>query len=89
MASLGEQVRSRRASSSFRASETNVFISSTPLTTQVQGQMGLAYITPFGALKADFLSMGLVQTSFEGFSPLPFMQLNTQVCMLSYVRGIG
>ena len=51
--------------------------------------MGLAYMTPFGALKADFLSMGLVQTSFEGFSPLPFMQLNTQVCMLSYVRGIG
>ena len=47
-----------------------------------QGTVGTTLITNHGALKAELISHGMLQASFEGFSPLPFVQLNTQLAFL-------
>lgn len=45
-------------------------------------QSGLTYATRFGALKAEVISQGVVQTTLEGFMPLPFMQVTTQLAFM-------
>lgn len=52
---------------------------------QAAGQLGLQYASPLGMLKAELVSQGLVNVSLEGFQPLPFAQLNTQ---LAFVGGM-
>jgi hypothetical protein len=47
-----------------------------------QAQMGTQVVTSRGVLKADLVSHGMLQTSFEGFAPLPFMQFNTQLAFM-------
>lgn len=46
------------------------------------GSAGLTYATRFGALKAEVISQGVLQTTLEGFMPLPFMQLTTQLAFM-------
>jgi len=45
-------------------------------------QSGLTYGTRFGALKAEVVSQGVLQTTLEGFMPLPFLQLTTQLAFM-------
>lgn len=47
-----------------------------------QASVGTQMLTSRGAVKAELVSHGMLQTSFEGFSPLPFMQLNTQLAFM-------
>lgn len=37
----------------------------------------------FGVFKADLMPQGMLQTTMEGFSPLPFLGLNTQLAFVS------
>lgn len=43
---------------------------------------GLTYATRLGALKAEVVSQGVLQTTLEGFMPLPFMQVTTQLLFM-------
>ena len=52
---------------------------------QSAGQLGLQYASPLGMLKAELISAGMVNVSLDGFQPLPFAQLNTQ---LAFVGGM-
>jgi len=45
-------------------------------------QAGLTYQTRFGALKAEMISQGVLQTTLEGFTPLPCMQVTTQLAFM-------
>ena len=47
-----------------------------------QAQVGTQLQTSRGTLKAELVSQGMLQTSFEGFSPLPFVNLNTQLAFV-------
>ena len=47
-----------------------------------QAQVGTQLQTSRGTLKAELVSQGMLQTSFEGFSPLPFLNLNTQLAFV-------
>jgi len=52
---------------------------------QAGGQVGLQYSSALGLLKAELASAGMWNISLEGFQPLPFAQLNTQ---LAFVGGM-
>lgn len=56
---------------------------------QSQLQVGTQYMTRAGVLKAEFMSAGMLQTAFEGFSPLPFLQLNTQLAFCGQGLAMG
>uniref|UniRef100_A0A7S0LP02 Uncharacterized protein n=1 Tax=Coccolithus braarudii TaxID=221442 RepID=A0A7S0LP02_9EUKA len=56
---------------------------------QSQCQAGLAYQTRAGVLKAEMVSPGVLQTSLEGFSPLPFMQITTQAAFVQHGLAMG
>ena len=45
-------------------------------------QVGTQLLTSYGALKAELVSNGMLQTSLEGFSPLSILQLNTQLAFM-------
>lgn len=47
-----------------------------------QAQVGTQLVTSYGAIKADLISAGMLQASFEGFSPLPFLQTNLQLAFV-------
>ena len=44
-----------------------------------QATVGTTLLTSYGQLKAELVSHGMLQTSFEGFQPLPMVNLNTQL----------
>ena len=57
---------------------------------QPQGQIGTAYASRFGVLKAEMVSAGVLQTSLEGFQPLPLpLQLNTQLAFMPQGLAMG
>ena len=56
---------------------------------QPQAQVGMQYQTSQGVLKAELLSAGLLQASFEGFQPLPIMQVNTQLAFVQHGLAMG
>ena len=49
---------------------------------QTHVQVGSQLLTSRGAVKAELMSNGMLQTSLEGFSPLPFTQFNTQLAFV-------
>ena len=54
-----------------------------------QGQAGLSYNTRFGVLKAEMISMGVVQTSLEGLQLLPFTNISTQLAFMNRQLCMG
>jgi len=57
---------------------------------QPQGQLGVSYQTRLGVLKAEMLSLGVLQTTLEGFQPLPFTQFTAQVAFCpGGAMGVG
>jgi len=50
--------------------------------TSSQAQVGTQLVTSRGTLKAELVSQGMLQTSVEGFQPLPFLNVNLQLAFV-------
>ena len=56
---------------------------------QSLAQIGTQYLTRFGTAKAELMANGMLQTAFEGLSPLPFLQLNTTLAWSPVPAGLA
>jgi hypothetical protein len=54
-----------------------------------QAQVGTQLATPYGVLKAELVSQGVLQTTFEQFQPLPFLNCSLQLAFMGPMLAGG